>query len=172
MSGPVDLSTLRLQAEEILDELERSFPLGYRPRIVWKGLRVAAGYAYYREKAIGLSTRLITDEVRLRDTLLHEYAHLLAVARYGRAGAGHSPAWREAMRDLGLEPSVRHPYEVERNRARQRVVYRCGSCGQTFERVRRLPRGRAYFHSGCGGPIRFVQAVSAIADLESCEDVA
>ncbi len=147
----------RTLAEEILDELETTFPLGYRPLILWKALRVAAGYAYYRQRAIGLSTRLITDEERLRDTLLHEYAHLLAVARYGVKGAGHGRPWQEAMRDLGLEPTVRHQYEVERNQKTQQVVYRCNRCHEEFTRRRRLPRNRKYFHINCGGLIQFVR---------------
>lgn len=133
---------------------------------MWKALRVAAGYAYYRERAIGLSTRLITDEERLRSTLLHEYAHLLAVARYGRKGAGHSPAWREAMRDLGLEPDVRHTYEVERNRPRQEVVYQCETCGIVFRRTRRFRRGTHYKHVACGGWIRFVRVELAEAQRQ------
>lgn len=144
-------------AETLIDELERDFPLGYRPEIKWKALRVAAGYAYYRQGAIGLSTRIVTDETRLRNTLLHEYAHLLAVARYGIAGAGHGAPWKEAMQDLGLDPIVRHDYEVERNEKRQVVVYRCQRCGEQFERRRRLNRNRRYVHAGCGGAIVFVQ---------------
>jgi len=159
----------RALAEDILDELEVTFPLGYRPTILWKGLRVAAGYAYYRQQAIGLSTLLITDEERLRDTLLHEYAHLLAVARHGVKGAGHGLPWKEAMRDLGLEPNVRHQYEVERNQKKQEVIYRCTRCHEEFGRQRRLPRNRKYLHVNCGGQIVFVRVE---AFDESSRDVA
>lgn len=156
IDNPLDL--LKLRAEEILDDLEVRFPLGYRPKIFWKGaLRVSAGMAYYRQKAIGLSTRLITDENRLYDTLLHEYAHLLAVARYGIRGAGHSEGWKEAMIDLGLEPNVRHRYEVERNGKKQQVVYQCSRCKEQFIRSRRLPKNKRYYHVNCGGLIRFIK---------------
>jgi SprT protein len=159
-------SHLRDLAEEILDELELAFPLGYRPTILWKSLRVAAGYAYYRHKAIGLSTRLITDEERLRHTLLHEYAHLLAVARHGTKGAGHSPGWKHAMRDLGLEPTVRHQYEVERNEMRQQVIYSCKRCQEEFVRRRKLPRNRRYYHVNCGGLISFVRVEELMRQAE------
>ena len=161
---------LKLRAEEILNDLEVRFPLGYRPQILWKALRVSAGMAYYRQKSIGLSTRLITDEERLYDTLLHEYAHLLAVVRYGIRGAGHSAGWKEAMRDLGLSPVVRHKYEVERNGKKQQVIYQCARCKEQFVRVRRLAKNKRYYHVNCGGQIKFIrveftepsQAVSAL----------
>lgn len=162
---------LRELAEEILDELVTAFPLGYRPALLWKGLRVAAGYAYYRQRAIGLSTRLITDDERLRSTLLHEYAHLLAVARYGVRGAGHGEPWKEAMRDLGLEPTVRHQYEVERNQKRQEVVYRCKRCHEEFTRKRRLPKNRKYYHVHCGGLITFVR-VDLVLEAAANQEVA
>ncbi len=57
--------------------------------------------AYYRIGTIGLSRTVITNEQQLRDTLVHEYAHLLAYVRYGRKGVGHGPPWKQAMTDLG-----------------------------------------------------------------------
>lgn len=129
--------------------------------------------AYYRQKAIGLSTKLITDGDRLYDTLLHEYAHLLAVARYGIRGAGHSAGWKEAMLDLGLSPVVRHKYEVERNGKKQHVVYQCARCKEQFVRRRRLPRNKRYYHVNCGGLIKFVRVeTNEPSPAESARDVA
>lgn len=132
------------------------FPLSARPEIVWKKLRVAAGQAFYRVGKIGLSSILLDTPDRLRITLLHEYAHLLAYQRHGKAAANHGPGWRQAMRDLGLEPVVRHHYACERNTARQSVVYRCRRCGVEFARSRRLPRNRKYVHANCGGALTLV----------------
>lgn len=95
------------------------------------------------------------------DTLLHEYAHLLAVARHGNKAGNHGPAWQKAMRDLGREPIVRHTYEVERNARRQQVIYKCTKCSKEFARGRKLPRGRKYLHAACGGPIRLVRVETA-----------
>lgn len=110
--------------------------------------------AYFRRRAIGLGAAVLTTPERLVDTLVHEYAHLLAFARHGRAGTGHGPAWRQAMADLGAEPTVRHAYEVARNGSRQRIVYRCVRCGAAIERRRRLPKGQTYVHARCGGGLR------------------
>jgi SprT protein len=114
--------------------------------------------AYYRDRAIGLSNSVITNEEQLRDTLLHEYAHLLAVSRHGKQAAGHGWQWQQAMRDLGLEPKVRHNYQVRRNSQRQEVAYKCEKCGKLLIRARRLPRKRRYAHVDCGGLIRLAWA--------------
>lgn len=130
------------------------FPLPKRPTLVWKSLRVSAGIAHYRTWSISLSRNLLTTRERLENTLAHEYAHLLAVHRHGLKAGNHGPLWKEAMRDLGYEPSVRHSYEVTRNEPRQRVAYECVRCGAMILRSRRLPRNRKYCHASCGGAIK------------------
>lgn len=151
MKPPPETAAL---AERELDRLCAAFPLGYRPALEWRPFRTTAGMAYFRRRAIGLGAAVLTTPERLVDTLVHEYAHLLAFARKGAQGVGHGPAWRRAMADLGAEPSVRHPYEVARNASRQSVTYRCLRCGATIERRRRLPKNRVYVHARCGGGLR------------------
>jgi predicted SprT family Zn-dependent metalloprotease len=142
-------------AETLLDDLFARFPLGARPKIVWKNLRVTAGMAYYKQNQIGLSRLILTDEARVRDTLTHEYAHLLAVHRKGPKAACHGVSWAGAMLEMGAEPRVRHNYEVRRNRRHMEVVYLCAKCGTRIVRPKRLPRKRRYLHVNCGGEIRF-----------------
>jgi predicted SprT family Zn-dependent metalloprotease len=153
-----DSPDLQAQAESLLSELTAEFPLNYAPELRWRPLRVSAGYANHREGIIGLSTILLTEPERLRRTLFHEYAHLLAVARQGRRAAGHGLAWKQAMLDLGERPVVRHDYPVKRNSPRQQVEYRCERCGTLIVRKRRLPKSRRYLHTGCGGLVRFAAA--------------
>jgi SprT protein len=141
-------------AERLLDDLCERFPMGYRPALLWKPLRVSAGIAYWTRGHIGLSLYLLDTAERLEVTLVHEYAHLLAVHRHGKAGAGHGPHWQQAMRDLGAEPIVRHRYDVVRNAERQEVEYSCVLCGVKLRRHRRLPRNRKYVHAGCGGSLK------------------
>ncbi|MFZ4507968.1 MAG: SprT-like domain-containing protein [Fimbriimonas sp.] len=153
---------MQLLAEKLLEELMEAFPLGYTPEIQWKGLRVSAGIAYFKVGRIALSRTVLKNEAMVRDTLIHEYAHLLSYVRHGRAGAGHGRGWQQAMRDLGAEPKVHHTYEVERNMARQQVTYLCKKCGAKIIRSRRLAKNRVYVHARCGGTIRLhqVQAVT------------
>lgn len=126
-------------------------------------MRVSAGMTYYRTNTIGLSSRILDTEDRVRDTLVHEFAHLVAFERHGQFGAGHGRPWKEAMLELGADPKVRHGYEVQRNDPRQRVVYRCSRCGIEIARKRRLPRRRKYVHVDCGGGLSLVRIESVEA---------
>lgn len=148
-------------AAALLSDLCARHPLGRTPELVWRKMRVSAGLARYETWQIVLSTLILTDEARVRDTLVHEFAHLLAYARHGRKGAGHGRAWREAMLDLGAKPEVRHRYEVCRNVRRQQVGYVCKRCGSTIVRSRRLPKKRRYLHAACGGAVVFAWAREA-----------
>lgn len=140
-------------ADELLSRLCEEFPIGYRPEIVWKGLRVTAGMAYYELGRIALSHRVLRDETQVRRTLIHEYAHLLAFHRHGARGKGHGAGWKNAMSDLGEPAEVRHQYEVERNRSKQTLLYKCSKCGTLIPRSRKFPKGRRYLHIRCGGAI-------------------
>ena len=154
MPNASHLDPLRIFAQAHLEKLSQDFPLGYEPELIWRGYRVTAGLAYYRKGVIGLSHRVLKDEKAVLETLTHEYAHLLAVARHGQRGAGHGPAWKQAMFDLGQEPKVRHNYEVEHNISRQAVTYQCIRCGKEFVRARRFPKRQRYIHVNCGGDLK------------------
>jgi len=145
---------LRLAAERALAELQERHPLRRTAHVEWRNYRVSAGMAYYKLGIIGLSRHVLTTEEAVVDTLIHEYAHLLAYERAGHRGANHGPAWRAAMVELGRPPKVRHNYAVNRNAKRQEVGYQCLRCGETFVRSRRLPRRGRYVHAGCGGALR------------------
>lgn len=153
-AAPLPFEVLVQRSEALLDDLVQGFPIGYRPILVWRNLRVSAGLARYHERTIVLSRLILTDFERLDLTLKHEYAHLMAVARHGRKAANHGPLWQAAMRELGQKPTVRHNYEVERNAKRQQVAYRCRGCGALITRSKRLPKGRKYVHAVCGGALR------------------
>ena len=158
---PPELTTA---ADNALRDAMARHPVGYVPTILWKGYRVTAGMAYYRSGTIGLSTKVLQNAEAVRETLLHEYAHLLAVMRHGPRAANHGQPWQQAMRDLGLIPTVRHGFDVERNVARQRVTYLCARCGKPIVRTRRLPKRRRYVHANCGGDLRLhkVEAVTRL----------
>ncbi|MEQ1821742.1 MAG: SprT-like domain-containing protein [Fimbriimonadaceae bacterium] len=145
---------MKESAEELLSQLMISFPLSRRPVLVWKKMSSSAGKAYFHTWQISLSTVLIIDEERMKDTLVHEFAHLLAFERHGRRGAGHGQAWRQAMADLGAPATVRHTYEVVRRPVERKLIYKCTVCGTEIRRVQPLKRGYVYTHRGCGGSLR------------------
>lgn len=140
-------------AEGELARLVREHPMP-TPALEWRGFRTTAGRANFRQWRIELGARVLTTPEALLETLRHEYAHLLAVRRAGFAGRGHGAAWRAAMTELGIAPKRTHSLPVERNAARQRVVYRCRRCAAEIARARRLPKGRRFIHANCGGAIR------------------
>jgi predicted SprT family Zn-dependent metalloprotease len=154
-------SELDAYAHKLLDDLMDRHPMKRRPDIVWKGLRVSAGLAYFRTNTIGLSLRLLTNGERLRATLVHEYSHLLAVERHGRKAIGHGEHWKRTMVELGEEPKRTHCYQVERNATRQQVTYACARCGKTFQKSRRFPKKHRYFHINCGGDLKLVRVERA-----------
>lgn len=158
---PPDLHAL---AERRLDELAGRFLLP-RPTLEWRRYRTTAGMAHYDRWAISLSVIVLVEAERVEETLVHEFAHLLAFTRHGEAGRGHGPAWRTAMTELGHPPAAKHRYPCRRNRVRQVVVYRCLVCAALIRRARRLPRRRKFVHAGCGGEIAF----HSIAALEPDE---
>lgn len=157
--SPSSMADLESLAEALLEDACARFPLPYKPAIRWKKLRVSAGMAYYRTGVIGLSSYILDTPEKLRITLLHEYAHLLAVARHGPKAANHGSYWQKAMLELGLEPKVRHNFEVVRNSPKQQVTYRCQRCGADILRTRRLPRNRNYVHARCGGGLKLAAVV-------------
>ena len=85
----------------------------------------------------------------LRNTFLHEAAHAVA----GKA-AGHGLRWQRTHRALGGTAERCHDYEsMPAQRRQRRVVAECDKCGVEIQRARRLPQGRTYTHTGCGGRI-------------------
>lgn len=143
-------------AAALLAQLQIQHPLKFQPTLEWKKLRVTAGQAFYGRK-LTLSDIVLKTEEQLRSTLIHEYAHLLAFERAGKRGKGHGLVWRQAVIDLGGEPSIYHQYPCKRNQRRQTVTYRCVSCGVSFDRNRRLGKIERYRHANCGGKLQLVQ---------------
>jgi SprT protein len=161
VSRPKVSEELGSVAYEVLAEANSRFPLSYSPALEWRRYSVTAGMAHYQKGVISLSAVVLKEPGQVRETLLHEYAHLLAFDRHGRSGAGHGRHWKQAMVDLGLEPKVHHKYDVVRNQSRQTVVYRCKKCGFILEKKRKFQKGRRYFHRQCGGQIMFVEVQTA-----------
>lgn len=167
--APHDLSML---AESILGELMASVPLQRLPRLVWRNYRVTAGTANHKDWTIALSVSLLTDKERLRETLVHEFAHLVAFSRVGKRGWNHGLEWQLAMHELGAQPVVRHQYEVRRNSRTQVVWYLCERCHAKIQRARRLPRRKKYLHLGCGGAIKFLSVEVQIEPRDEAASLA
>jgi len=125
-----------------LESLARAVSVSWNSR-----MRTAAGRAFAREWRIELNPRLQdlpgdSRDAELRNTFLHELAHLVAFARVGRKRiAPHGPEWRQACHDLGIPGEDRcHALDFEPRRLAKRFSYACPACGVVILRVRRLRR--------------------------------
>lgn len=110
-------------------------------------MRTAAGRAFTKDSRIELNPRLqdLPDglrETELRNTFLHELAHLVAFARAGRKRIHpHGVEWQEACHDLGIPGEDRcHSLDFKPRRLARKFAYTCPHCRAVIERVRRLSR--------------------------------
>jgi predicted SprT family Zn-dependent metalloprotease len=154
---------LERAALTLIENLVARHPLGYKPRLIWRPFRTTAGQADWSKGTISLGVGVIDCQEKLRDTVLHEYAHLLAVQRKGEEGRGHSPAWRQAMKDLGVPADVKHNYACRPNKRRQVVLYGCSKCHREFVRSRQLSPRKSFYHLGCGGRIELMRIIRVTA---------
>jgi predicted SprT family Zn-dependent metalloprotease len=147
------------EAQEVYQRALETFPgpladitIELNPR-----LRTTAGRAYWKTRRLVELNPVIfqfeENRDELRDTVLHELAHIWA-----RKG-GHGKEWKILAHVLGAKPE---PYHAMRAgvRLNRRVRYwgRCFVCGRWVKlsavRRNRIVRGLAtYYHKGCGGVI-------------------
>ncbi|MBL9155841.1 MAG: SprT-like domain-containing protein [Verrucomicrobiales bacterium] len=125
-----------------LETLAKAVSVLWNPR-----MRTAAGRAFARDWIIELNPRLqdLPEDRRdaeLRNTFLHELAHLVAFARVGRKRiAPHGPEWRQACHDLGIPGEDRcHALDFQPRRHAKKFAYTCPACEAVIHRVRRLRR--------------------------------
>lgn len=121
------------------------------------------GQAVYRGNIIRLNPVFLnahTDHYLLT-TVAHEYAHLAAYHKYGRAGHGHGAHWKNVFAMCGSPVSRCHNYTVPEELKQKvgKTVARheahCEKCGHKFEitskRVSKMKAGATYRHTSCGG---------------------
>lgn len=141
----MDGRVLAAQCRERLISL-RLRKLAGRLRVGWNGrLRSTAGRAWIKESWIELNPLLIGHgEEEVRQTLLHELAHLVAHERHGRRIAPHGPEWRKACADLGIPGAkATHRLALPRRQVARRYYYECPNCGAGMKRVRKMKREAA-----------------------------
>jgi predicted SprT family Zn-dependent metalloprotease len=94
--------------------------------------KVRFGKCDYRRRQISLSRHLVelNTEDEVRDTILHEIAHVLAPR-----GAGHGPVWRALAISIGCNGQRCYGREVVRPAPKFRGI--CPSCRHVIYRHRR-----------------------------------
>lgn len=122
-------------------------------KIVWnRRMRSTAGRAFLSLAKVELNPKLLymgkDPLAHVRQTLLHELAHLLAHQRYsmkGRKISAHGAEWKQACADLGIPgESATHSLPLPSTKQRKKWRYTCPECLEVIDRVKRM-RG----HSAC-----------------------
>lgn len=139
-----ELTSQCVEALELLG-LDR---LASQVQVVWnKRMRTTAGRAFWPHAIIELNPKLseIAPE-EVQRTLLHELAHLVAYARAGRRRiSAHGREWQQACIDLGIPgEKATHALPLPGRTMRKKWRYACRSCGEGFDRVRKMKR-----YAGC-----------------------
>jgi SprT protein len=132
--------------------------------------RRAAGLAFGNEHRIALNEVLLREnpEVMLRDTVAHEFAHIVVWWRYLQARdrdedvetpSAHGPEWQGVMRTVfSVEPSRCHRFDTSNTGARvqRRWSYRCRCQGHllTTSKHKRAQSGARYVCADCRGELQ------------------
>lgn len=122
--------------------------------IVWnRRMRSTAGRAFLNHAKVELNPRLLElgEEalIHVRQTLLHELAHLLAHQRYGYGISAHGAEWKQACSDMGIPgESATHSLPLPSNKQQRKWRYRCPECSEVIERVRKM-RGVSACYNCC-----------------------
>lgn len=146
-----DLAAIALEA---LSDGVACLRMKEAPTVEWRNYSVTAGRAYMKDNLICLSKRLLDSPSKVRETVLHELAHIYVFRKHGSRAKPHGREWRHTMQRLGLTPNVYHNYACERKHQQPKFFLECKACGASFGRIRPLKRNRIYLHVGCGGVLR------------------
>lgn len=124
-----------------------------------RATRSLGGYVSKAGLPVSIRLQFAQEADSLRDTFLHELAHLCdhLCNQPGKAyRRAHGPHWQQWAQRLGIEPKrCGRSAALERlYQQRLKPVAICQSCGTEFQRTRRLSRRRNYFHSHCGGRLQ------------------
>lgn len=120
-------------------------------------MRTAAGRAFKLRMVIHLNPHLLCkgeNAEEVRETILHEIAHLLAPR-----GAGHGATWRHVVREIGGNPERCHDMEcAQLRRPQRRHLAVCMGCGQEWQITTRLRNSWRRHRTtpicrGCGGRV-------------------
>ncbi len=123
-------------------------------RIVWnKRMRSTAGRAFLHHAKVELNPRLlyVSDDPlsHVRQTLLHELAHLLAYHRHGSKILAHGNEWKQACADLGIPgENATHSLPLPSRQQQKKWRYTCPVCFESIDRVKRM-RGNSACYPCC-----------------------
>jgi predicted SprT family Zn-dependent metalloprotease len=107
---------------------------------------------------IELNPRLKANAAELRETVLHEIGHALAMFR--GVDDGHGPMWRACCADLGYRNASRYHSHtsIPNRKARSKVVAYCLTCEREFRGTKLRNQSRAYRCPKCKNTVATTRA--------------
>jgi|TARA_R110002020_G_scaffold309189_3_gene524744 SprT protein len=122
-----------------------------------------AGQAWLSKNSIKINAYCLMNNLDdyIKQTLGHEYAHLLVHQEHGFNVQPHGHEWKRAMVKLGLPPNRCHNYQTVAGRKTVKYQYSCVKCGRIMElgsiRHKKIASGKStYSHGGgCGGRLKY-----------------
>ncbi len=135
-----------------------------RPVFNFKLKGTTAGRAHLRDNVISINEGLYLRNKSefLKQTLIHEVAHLAAFRQF--SDRGHGNGWKRVMIDFGLQPTRCHSYDVSEVKSNtKKFYYTCGCSrleisttihNRITQRLK-MGQGAGYSCKKCRQPIKF-----------------
>ncbi len=162
MAGSISQTELLVLAKlaELRKKVRGLFGVAIDPEVAFDLRGQAAGQANYRKNKIRFNRDLLekyTDEF-IKQTVPHEFAHLVAYRKFGHRIRPHGAEWKLVMVALGIKPARTHNFKVVPARRLKRFPYKCDCPGSSYEltsiRHNRVQQGRLYLCKKCGNALQ------------------
>ena len=129
------------------------------PKLTWDLKGTVGGQAYLNQNMIRINMEALAKykDHYIKQTIGHEFAHLVAYNALGHRGHGRS--WARVMRKFNLFPDRCHDYDLTPARVvKRQYLYECDKCGKEFTltaiRHNKMMKGnQRYRHSTDGGQL-------------------
>ena len=148
--------------KELHAKTKELFSISVGPEISYDLRGLAAGQANYRENKIRFNRDLLEKYTHefVKQTVPHEFAHLVAYQKFSRRIKPHGLEWKSVMIAFGVEPARTHSFKAIPSRRMERFLYRCECPNSSYEltsiRHNRVKRGNLYLCKKCQSPLRQV----------------
>lgn len=108
---------VRKKVSETMEKARQIFNVNLEmPEILFDLHGKTSGYAFYSKNVIQFNLDILkyNTEAFLKRTPVHEVAHLVSYAVYGRIGMGHGKVWKAVVTSLGGSSERCHSYDVSK----------------------------------------------------------
>ena len=135
------------------------------PTLTWDLRGTVGGQAYLNQNMIRINQEALKKykDNYIKQTIGHEFAHLVAYKSLRHRGHGRS--WAKVMRSFDLFPDRCHDYDLTPARVvKKQYLYACQKCGKEFNftaiRHNKMMRNKSHYrHSTDGGKLVYIKKV-------------